>query len=165
MLKNEKETTIIQDRNELKLFGIMVLVVLSIFFVFYGITLLLDVEEQKQAGILEETIQYQQILVGQILNQDNKDYYVLVKNDKNLYNSLYEMYLADYVGKKTSYYTVDLNDNFNLNYRGEKTIVKGKSVSEFRFADTTLIKIKNKKVTNVYTTNDEILAELRKSVA
>lgn len=152
-------------RNELKTFAFVIIVVAVIFLVFYGITLLVKPGEvKKETGILQENIQYNEIMVGQILNRKDKEYFVLLKESDNLNNALYLDYLEIYSNDKGIYYTANLNHSFNQNYISDLTEVKGQDVSKFKFNDTTLIKIKDNKVNKVYTTHDEIVAALEKLI-
>lgn len=162
--KNHEQASSI-SKNELKSFIIVIAIVIIIFLAFYGITLLIHQdEEQLDNEVVQETIQYSEILVGQILNRNQKEYYVLVKEQENVYNELYSQYLDLYSSNDGIYYTVDLNHAFNQNYISDSTLVKGKEVSQFQFSDTTLIKVKNKKIDKVYSTHEEIVAALEKLV-
>lgn len=163
---NQKST--IMSGNELKSLIVLIAIVSVIFLVFYGITLLVDKKEPTQEnGVVQETIQYDEILVGQILNRDEKEYYVLIKNSDNHYNDLYAMYLKKTISgsENIKYYTVDLSSAFNASYCGESTVVEKGDFYNSKFADTTLIKIKNKKISKVYSTHDDILAILEQMAA
>ena len=54
-----------------------------------------------------------------------------------------------------------MDDVFNGNHIGEETLVEG-DVSEFKFSETTLLKIKDGKVKKVYNTREAIVAHLEK---
>lgn len=164
--KQQNKESLLQ-RSELKNLIILVLVIVAIFFIFYGITAIIDPgNKQNDPEVVEETIQYNEIMVGQILNRSDKSYYVLVINNENEYNGLYESYLDMYVSKNKdgNYYTVDLDNAFNRKYRGDSTLVKGNDISSFKFSDTTLLKIKNQKIDKVYAEKDEIVTALKKEV-
>ena len=153
--------------NELKSLIILVIIVSVIFLIFYGITLLFDKKETtNENSVVQETIQYDEILVGQVLNRDEKEYYVLIKNEQNHYNDLYLAYLDSYVNADSSrrYYTVDLSNAFNSSYLGDATVIDKTDFYSSKFADTTLIKVKNKKINKTYSTHEDILAIL-KSIA
>lgn len=164
---NQQNKESILRRSELKNLVILILIIVAIFFVFYGITAIIDPgNKPKETEIVEETIQYNEIMVGQVLNRYNKSYYVLVINNENEYNGLYESYLDMYVSKNKdgNYYIVDLDNTFNQKYRGDSTLVKGNDVSSFKFSDTTLLKIKNQKIDKVYAEKDEIVTALEKEI-
>lgn len=151
--------------SELRSLVILIVIVSLIFLIFYGITLLVNKDESEKdaADILQETIQYDEVLIGQVLNRDKKTYYVLIENANNNYNDLYLAYLNNYVSSNTNekYYTVDLSSAFNLAYVGDVTTVYKDDFFNSKFADTTLIKVKNKKINKVYTTHDEIINLLK----
>lgn len=164
---NQQNKESILQRGEIKNLIILVLIIVAIFFIFYGITAIIDPgNKPKDPEIVEETIQYNEIMVGQILNRSDESYYVLVVNKENEYNGLYESYLDMYVSKNKdgNYYTVDLNNAFNQKYRGDSTLVKGNDISSFKFSDTTLLKIKNQKIDKVYAEKDEIVTALKKEI-
>ena len=56
---------------------------------------------------------------------------------------------------------MNLDLGFNEKYVGEKSNLKGGKVEELKFADTTLIKVKKKKVVEVYEGKEKILEHLR----
>lgn len=56
---------------------------------------------------------------------------------------------------------MNLDLGFNEQYVGEKSNLKGGKVEELKFANTTLIKVKKKKVVEVYEGKEKILEHLR----
>lgn len=161
---NSSKNTIMSG-NELKSLIILVVIVSLIFAAFYGITLLLDKKvPQEEETITQETIQYDEIMIGQLLNRNEKEYYVLIKKENNHYNNLYVSYLNNYI-KDIKYYTVDLSNALNSTYIGDVTNIEKNDFFNSKFADTTLIKVKNKKVNAVYSTYDEIITLLEKLAA
>lgn len=158
----KKDSVVIVDNEMINLIKILV-IVCAVLLVFYFITVLVNKKDDNNtySENTTATIQYDKILVGQILNRDEKDYYVLVEKENDQYNSLYNYYLSSYDGenKNFKYYTVDLSDVFNGNHVGEQTVVTG-DVANFKFASTTLLRIKNGKATKVYTERDAIVSYL-----
>ena len=141
----------------------IVLIVCAVLLVFYFITVLVNKKgsDTDYSENTTPTIQYSKILVGQILNRNEDEYYVLVENENDQYLELYNYYLSSDYEDALEYYTVDLSDVFNENHIGEETYVEG-DVSEFKFAETTLLKIKDGNVKRVYKTRDEIVSHLEK---
>ena len=86
-----------------------------------------------------------------------------MKDNDNSYNELYVAYLDKYISdnKDYNYYVADLADAFNQNYISDKTEVKGNDISNYKFNDTTLIKVKKNKVDKVYTSHDDIFGVLK----
>lgn len=164
---NKKNNDTIMEKNELKSLILIIIIVSLIFLVFYGITLLTSKTATNGTNfeVQSETIQYDEILVGQVLNRNEKEYYVLLKNENNSYNDLYTYYLKSYTSKNNNkkYYTVDLNNELNSSYISDtETNVNTKKFFSSTFSDTTLLLIKNKKVNKVYDTDEEIVNILSK---
>lgn len=160
--KNEKNVQIATATEIANLIKIL-LIVCAVLLVFYFITVLVN-KKSSDTDYSENTtptIQYSKILVGQILNRSEKEYYVLVEKENDQYLDLYKYYLSSDYEDSLEYYTVDLSDVFNGNHIGEETNVKG-DTSEFKFADTTLLKIKDGKVKRVYKTREDIIEHLEK---
>lgn len=154
------------EGNELKSLILIIVIVSAVFLIFYVITSLTSNKKSNTLDyeVKQETIQYEEILVGQALNQKEKEYYVLIKNEKNNYNDLYVYYLKKYVSsnKNKKYYTVDLSNALNNAYVGDAQDINVKNFFNSKFNDTTLILVKNKKVSKVYSTDDEITKILKK---
>ena len=154
--KKQNQSQIIEG-NEIKNLIKKVLIVCAVLLVFYIITILVNREDNSYIEDTTPTIQYSKILVGQILNRNENEYYVLVEKENDQYLELYNYYLTN--NEDIKYYTVDLSDVFNGNNIGEETVVNG-DVSEFKFSNTTLIKVKNGKVSEVYKERDSIVSYL-----
>lgn len=142
---------------------IKILIVLAIIFlIFYLITYF--VTKKKTESNVETTIQYKEIIVGNILNINQDEYYVLVEFENDKYNSLYETYLTNYSQKENSkaYYIVDMSKGFNKNYVSEENNLNTNNVSEIKFSQTTLLKIKSGSIIEKFTSKEEIIAALEK---
>lgn len=152
---NEKQ---IREENEMvKLLKIVVILTI-IFGAFYLLTTIITKEEEKlkENTNTQETIQYNQILTGNIFSK-NGNYYVLVesKDDKNV--QVYEAYLSTYSTIKDAkkVYISKLDDILNLKYVGETTNLTTE-LSELKFANTVLLEIKDGKIVKSYTNDEEI---------
>lgn len=160
--KKQNSNNIATGNEMLNLFKI-VLIVCAVLIVFYFITLFVNdsgkTDDYSSNNVA--SIQYDKILVGQILNRNEDEYYVLVEKENDQYLELYNYYLSSYEGesKGLKYYKVDLSDVFNRNYVGEKTLLDG-DISSFRFSDTTLLKIKNGVLTKIYDNREAIVSYL-----
>lgn len=160
--KNENNAQIATGNEIVKLIKI-ILILCAVLLTFYFITVLVN-ERMDKTDYSENTtptIQYSKILVGQILNRDEDEYYVLVEKENDQYLELYNYYLSSDYEDALEYYTVDLSDVFNGNHVAEATNVEG-DVSEFKFAETTLLKVKDGKIKRAYKTRDTIVAHLEK---
>lgn len=160
--KKQKENQIVSG-NELTNLIKIVLIVCAVLLIFYFITVLVNNkdEENNYTENTTPTIQYNKILVGQILNRSENEYYVLVEKENDQYLDLYNYYLSSYDGENSAfkYYTVDLIDVFNGNNIGEQNVVVG-NVSDFKFANTTLLRIQNRVITEIYDNRDSIVSYL-----
>lgn len=160
---SKQEAASLATGNEITNLIKIVLILCAVLLLFYFITELVT-NKNKNNTYTENTtatIQYDKILVGQILSQKEKDYYVLVEKETDKYVELYNYYLSSYDGenKDFKYYRVDLGDVFNGNHIGEKTDLKGR-LSEFKFAGTTLLRIKNGVISETYQNRESIISYL-----
>lgn len=162
-IKNKKQNEApIVSGNEMTNLIKIILIVCAVLLIFYFITVLVNKkEEETYVENTNATIQYSKILVGQILNRAETDYYVLVEKENDQYIDLYNYYLSNYNGenKQFKYYTVDLSDVFNGNHIGEQTLLTG-DVSEFKFVNSTLLRIQNGSIVESYDTRDLIVSYL-----
>ena len=95
------------------------------------------------------------------MNRSEEEYYVLVEGENDQYLELYNYYLSSYnkENQKLKYYTIDLSDVFNRDYIGEKTLLSG-DIATYKFAETTLIKVKNGSLIEIYDNRDAIVSYL-----
>lgn len=159
----KKDNQKIVTKDELTKLIKIILIVCVVLVAFYFLTVL--VTKNKDNDKIEDTaavIQYQKIIVGEILNRAESEYLVLVQKEDDVYIDLYNQYLQIYSGKKGSlnYYTVVLDEVFNQNNISEETDVLGNDVQNYKFANTTLIKVKNGTLESVYKDKDSIISYL-----
>ena len=86
----------IESGNEIANFIKLIIVVTVFFLAFYLITLLINKEEEKENIETPATIQYDNILLGNILIQPNDNYYVLVTESDDINLGLYSTYISMY---------------------------------------------------------------------
>ena len=156
--KVETKTSSIVSGNELKNLIKIILIICGVLLAFYFITVLVQ-DKNKKSNDTSDTvavIQYDKILVGEILNRIDSEYYVLVEQENDAYIDLYKQY-----PNNKTYYTVDLSDVFNQNHIANETTVEGNEVGNYKFSNTTLIKVANNSVEAVYKTKDEIIEYLK----
>ena len=137
---------------------------------FYIITIFVNKtdDSKNESNISDTTIQYDYILVGNILTQPNKSYYVLseISDDANV--KIYEAYLSKYKNKDESLrvYYVALDNPLNSKYLKEESNFKLKNITDISFKETTLLLIENNKIKKTYEGKDniiKILSELTKT--
>ena len=87
------------------------------------------------------TIQYDEILIGSILNQPEDEYYVLLVS-QDLYNRYYKNYLSQYSNGNKFYYAI-IENGLNKSY----------------FNETSNLKIKETKIAETYEGNENVMKE------
>lgn len=98
-------------------------------------------------------IQYDEILIGEILNQKQEEYYVLLIQEDDSYYDLYQSLLTTYKNKDghLTVYTSSLSSSFNQKYIGKEENLKPEEISDFKTKGKALLKVKDKKITDSYT--------------
>ncbi len=159
-----KKTEIIVNNDELSRLIKIILIVTAVFLIFYGITTL--VTKNKKIQQLENTnpiIQYDEILLGNLFDQPNNEYYVLVTVDDDQYSSAYSTYLSTYKSKEKAirFYTSNLDSGFNKSYKSDESKINISNLTELKLKDSTLLKIKNNKIVSAYEGNSKIIEHLK----
>ena len=172
--KEEKNSNLKQARKQLyynnnsesselsKLIKI-VLIVTVIMIIFYGVTAFVT-EKAKEAteeqNKQEVEIQYDSIVIGSMLNI-NGTFYVLIEDEDdvrlNEYTTLIQTISASEDAPKI--YTADLSSSFNEHYFSDKTNYDS-DMSKFRVKGTTLVRVSDHEITDVYDNHDSIVDEL-----
>lgn len=139
-----------------------IIIVLVIVGVFYVITIFVsDNKQQTKSNESEEAIiQYETILISDIFNQTENEYYVLIKDNKDVSVDSYLSTITTYKSKEnaTKFYYSDLNSAFNKKYIGE---INSFEKENFKIKTTVLLKIKDKEINEYYQTKDEISNKLQ----
>ena len=140
-----------ENTNEFEKLIKLVVVVTIIFLVFYAITYLVNrkTEEETSTGA---QIQYDNILIGDVLTQPNDEYYVMIYDSSDHYKVLYQTYLNMYEGMVDSIrvYTADIENPFNKNFVSDKANFKIKDITDLKVTTSTLLKIKKGKIEKYY---------------
>lgn len=165
-IKNKSGKNIVSTDNEMLKLIFVVIIVAVVFVIFYIIALFVikkDDEVINNETTKEVVIQYDKILATNILEQKPNEYYVLVYDKDDKYVDLYLTYLNLYKAKKMDeavpYYTVDLYDVFNSQFVSDKSNLNVKDSKDFKFNQTTLLRIIDGKVISTYETKDVIVAK------
>lgn len=162
--KNEKiMSSSIVDSDEIGKFAKIIVVLVVIVVAFYGLTVLItkfqktSVPERNKMTI-PAVIQYDEILIGTMLNQARDEYYVLIQKDDDESQTLISYYLQNYNGTSNALkvYTSNMNSVFNQFYISEIPNVKTNNISEFRISAITLVKVKNHEIVEAYTGLEEV---------
>ncbi len=166
--KSNPKTTMVKNDSEITKLIKIVLIVTAIMVVFYGITLLVT-KNQKADSFDNKTasekavIQYDDIMIGTMLNKNQDSYYVLIKEDEDNRVVEYETLMKLVASKIDSpkIYTANLTDSFNKRYLAKEANTTN-DMEEFRVSGTTLVEIKDGKIVNTYSDHDSIAEELSK---
>ena len=106
----------------------------------------------------EGSIQYNYIYLGSLLNLADDEYYVLAVDSDDVSNtyilSLASTYRAN--NKKTPLYYADLSFELNKGFKADTSSFDASSVNTLKIKGTTLIKVKNGKITSFVEKESEI---------
>lgn len=163
-LKKEVRTSAPITANEATNLIKIILIVSAIFLIFYGITVIVTKNKKETAPETQDTvIQYDEILLGTLFEQSNSEYYVLVTKSDDEYLTTYTTYLTTYKSKEnaTRFYTSNLDSGFNKTYIAEESILDTNTLTELKFKESTLLKIKDKKIVSSYEGNVKIIEHLK----
>jgi len=164
-MKKQKMKYNTEETNEImKFLIVLVIVILLIVGVFFLSKLILKEEAadyQYQSGTVKNNI----AIVGTILNQPEKEYYILAYDTKGTDASAYVTYAEYYTGKKekaTKIYYLDLSSAFNKDYYvTDNSNPKAQKISDLKIKDGTLLKISNGKITEYIEGLDELAEKLK----
>lgn len=165
--KSTVETTksnTLDSSNEITNLIKIILIVTAVFLIFYGITVLVTKNKRPEKAPQEEPIiQYDEILLGNLLQQPNKEYYVLVTLEDDQYASAYTTYLSTYASKKGHLraYKANLDSGFNKTYKAEQSHTNITNIKDLKLKGSTLLKIRSKKIVAAYEGNAKIIEHLK----
>ena len=163
MAKKTTNRTISNENEVGKLIKLIIIVTL-IFVAFYVLTILVNKKDtpEDNTGDDSDVIQYDEILIGNIFEQPNKEYYVMVYDDDDYNASVYSVYLSNYSSKEDAIrvYTAKLGNYFNKSFKAEKSVLNTNDIKKLKFKGSTLLKIKNGKITSSYE-GDKIMNHLK----
>lgn len=149
----------------------IVLVLVVICAIFYGLTIIITkFQKTSVPDRTKETtpavIQYDEILIGTMLNQVRDEYYVLIQKDDDQYQSLTSYYLQKYKTKQNAWkvYTVNMNSVFNQFHVAETSNLRPTNIGEFKVSQVTFVKIKNHQIEEVYEGMDEVENKLKELI-
>ena len=153
-----KEKKFLNDDNEFGQFIIIMLVIIAVVVMLWAIDFLRnnkDVEEE----VTESSIQYSQVIVGNMLDQKYDEYYVIAYEEDENKKELIDYLMSSNIS--SGYYTLDLTAAHNLSAVGDESNFKSDSIAEIKFKGTTLLKIKKGKIEKAYEGNEAIVEHLR----
>ena len=145
-----------------------VMVILFILFgLFYIITYFLVKDRKTETPIQEAVVDSSKIVLGQLLNRKEKEYFVLAtKTDASdsstaNYMNLYNNYINKYLQEEDTlpFYYVDLNNALNKKYYSEELNIT-EEISDIKLNDDVLFRIKDGKISKTYIGKDKIIDKL-----
>ncbi len=150
-VKNIKQNTYNNDTEISKLIKLIIVVSLIVL-IFYGLTVLVNQEKEVENPDTPASIQYDEILIGNVLKQPNEEYYVMIYDDEDYDTSLYSTYLDLYKQKDEAIriYTSQLNNPLNQNFKAEESNLDISDISDLKIQSSTLLKINDGKIEEFY---------------
>lgn len=166
--ENTKTPDKIMEKDELARLLKIILIVVALFLVFYGITLLLTKNETKNNSDNNEitsTIQYDTILIKDMLNRAPLEYYVLAYSAKDNDAGLYNIYKNIYTNKDKSLdvYLVNIDDVLNKSYIADKSNVSN-DLKELKISGPTLFRVRRKTIRDTYEGKDKIVTKFNELI-
>ena len=154
----EKEKGFLNPESESGKFLIILLVIIS----FIVLLWIVDSLKNSKGDGIEETeisIDYSEVIVGNMLNQKHDEYYVIAYQEEENRKDLIDYLISTKVS--ANYYVLDLTRAYNLPSVAETSNFTASSINEIKFKGTTLLKIKNNKIEKAYEGADTIVDYLR----
>lgn len=171
---NNNETSADFGGEEIRKLLIIIGAVCAVMLAFYFITEVVlknkkeNTETTKEPEItIESEIQYEQILMGSLLNQDESTYYVFAYTEDDPMLDIYNQYLESYKNSDNeplNVYRVNLSEDFNKSYVADESYLEGDDVTKVRVTGTTLIRIKNDEIYKYYEGYEEISEKLKSMI-
>ena len=154
-------------RKLLIIIGAVCAVMLAFYFITEVVIKNKDKSNNNQNDIkIEPDIQYEQILMGSLFNQNESDYYVFVYDTEDAMLDLYNQYISSYnnLDSHLKIYKVNLSEDFNKSYIDEESHLSGSNIRDVKVTGTTLIRIKDKGISSSYEGSEQIVNKLKELV-
>ncbi len=115
-------------------------------------------DNNSEIEVIENT---RVILLGNLLSQNNKEYYVLVYDFDDKYKSYFTDLIEGYYNDlNVKLYTSNLKEGLNKPYIGEKSNPEAETIKELKVNGPTLIKVKENKIVKYLEGEPKIKEEL-----
>lgn len=162
MQKNKRNNKNYSQEMEMGNLFKIILVILVVFGAFYILTYYMQKNKTTTTNDNNTnhftTIQYDEILIGDSLNQSEDEYYVLFVNQSD-YNSRYKEYISRYNNQQKFYYSL-IDNGLNRKFISDESNLNVENISDLRINDTSLIKIKNGRIIETYDGNANVMQAL-----
>lgn len=155
--------------DEIRKLLIIIGAVCAVMLAFYFITEVVVNNKKKEENkdnkpvVTEPVIQYEEILMGSLLNQNEVDYYVLVYDPEDPMLGIYNTYISSYKAsdEPLKVYKVDLSKDYNKSYIAEESYLTGTDVSAVKVKGTTLVRVSAKSVYKSFEGKDAIIGRFK----
>lgn len=163
-MSKKKDNNIIKqnksmESNEYKNLITILIVIVSVFLVMYILTSMFSKKDKDNIfknDLNTSEIQYSEIMIGTMLNDEEK--YVLVVEKDDQYKEIFENYIEKIRNKKTKIYTADLSSAFNKMYVADSSSYDSDNM---KFNKTVLLKIEKNKIKEHIENKEDILNQLK----
>ena len=146
--------------SEVKKTIIIILVAIVLLVGMYFLTTIILSKDNEEEKIMENAIQYDEILAGESFNQKEEEYYVIYYDSTDEYSTISSLISSYQLNNTdTKLYSVDLSNGMNKKYVTDGDIVT-LDASSLRVKDNTLLKFSNGEVSEVITDTSEITSFL-----
>lgn len=141
--------------------GVIIALVLGVYFI--SKIFVLD-KNLFEVTYQDGTVNYERAIVGTMFNRPEKEYYVMIYDEKDNHGIYYSAISTKYSQseKALKVYHIDLGSALNSSYyvSDENSNKNATKPSEVKLKDLTLVKIKNGKITKYLENISEIEKEL-----
>jgi len=143
-VKNKKEVKVEKKtNNELKQLGILVGVIVLILGAIYIVSIILKGKDYSSIfdnSLDVSEIQHDEVIIGNLLDQSEDEYYVLILDEEDSYSSIFSNYVETYRSLEydKKIYTVNLNNIFNISSKEEEI-----NLDDLKFKSTILLKVED----------------------
>ena len=165
-IQKDKKETVSEGKDTYFKFITTLAILLIIFILSYfliGFFYTGEIDFNKEDKTEEVNIDNNTIMLGQLFDQANEEYYVLIYDITDKDSSI-PTWLSSYEGKEgaLTMYKVDSSKKFNSGYLVKEGSNKNAtSLSDLKVISPTLIKINNKQITEYVEGEDEIVNKLK----
>lgn len=159
LIQPKKTKTLVTSNNEIAQFIKITIGVIALISLFYVITYYKTKTADVTPTDTTTTIQYEEILVGNMLNQKESEYYVLLTKESDTASTLYSAYKNAYIAKivHLQTYTANLNSGFNKMFVATTSQLNGSNITDIKFSQSTLVYVKNNKINAYYEGKNAII--------
>lgn len=158
-----KERFYTEEQKEIFKFGKILLGLVLIIGILYVFTVyVVNKEQSYKRTNTEGKINYDSIMLGTLLTKADEEYYVLAIDKSNISNNVYLNMVSNYKSgvKHLPIYIADLSNELNKSFVSTESSNKTDSIEDLKVKNTTLIKVKNKKIIKFIEVKEDIFNEL-----